>query len=95
MVMLDFICMDSAELFGTGGTEKFKMKIYISSGIRALARDSLIGKLALRPLGHTGQISSGGFIVLQYSDLWIKMDMWQYMFDTVYASIANAMFFKQ
>ena len=32
--MLDFIYMGSADLFRTGGSEKFKMKIYISSGMR-------------------------------------------------------------
>ena len=32
--MLDFIYMGSADPFGTGASEKFKMKIYVSSGIR-------------------------------------------------------------
>ena len=32
--MLDFIYMGSDDLFGTGRSEKFKMKIYVSSGIR-------------------------------------------------------------
>ena len=37
MVMLDFIYLGSADLFGTGrdwGSEKFKMKLYVSSGIK-------------------------------------------------------------
>ena len=34
MVMLDFIYMGSATCFERGGSEKFKMKIYVSSGIR-------------------------------------------------------------
>ena len=33
MVMLDFICMGSTELSEQAGIEKFKMKIYVSSGI--------------------------------------------------------------
>ena len=37
MVMLDFICMGSAELFGTGGGGEFKMKIYVFSGIHTHA----------------------------------------------------------
>ena len=35
--MLDFICMGSADLFGTEMERKFKMKIYVSSGIRTHA----------------------------------------------------------
>ena len=35
--MLDFICMGSADLFGTGREQRFKMKIYVSSGIRTHA----------------------------------------------------------
>ena len=34
MVMLDFIYMGSADLFGTGKERKFEMKIYVSSGNR-------------------------------------------------------------
>ena len=34
--MLDFIYIGSADLFGTGRGEKFKMKIYDSSGILTL-----------------------------------------------------------
>ena len=38
-----------------GGSEKFKMKIYVSSGIRTHNRQSTTGKLQrLRPLGHAG-----------------------------------------
>ena len=37
MVMLDNNCMGSTELFGTGWDKKFKMKIYVSSGIRTHA----------------------------------------------------------
>ena len=38
-----------------GGSEKFKMKIYVSSGIRTHTRQSTTGKLQrLRPLGHAG-----------------------------------------
>ena len=34
MVMLDFIYMDSADLFERGGSEKFKMKNMIPAGIQ-------------------------------------------------------------
>ena len=34
MVMLDFIYMGSADLFRTEGSEKFKMKIFVFSGMR-------------------------------------------------------------
>ena len=34
MVVLDFIYMGSADLFGKGKGGKFKMTIYVSSGIR-------------------------------------------------------------
>ena len=34
MVMLDFIYMGSADLFGTERSEKLKMKICVTSGIR-------------------------------------------------------------
>ena len=38
-----------------GGSEKFKMKIYVSSEIRTHTRQSTTGKLQrLRPLGHAG-----------------------------------------
>ena len=36
MIMLDFICMGSTELFGTG-IEKFEIEIYVSSWIRTHA----------------------------------------------------------
>ena len=42
-----------------------------------------------RPLGHTGQISNGVFIVLQYPDLWIQMELWQCMNEIGYGLIAN------
>ena len=35
------------------------------------------------------------FIVLQYPDIWIQMDMWQFMYGIGYALIANAKFCKQ
>ena len=46
--MLDFICMDSAELLGTSRERKFKMKIYVSSGIRTQARYFSKGKPAVK-----------------------------------------------
>ena len=48
MVMLDFIYMGSADLFGTaerGGSEKFKMKIYVSSGILTPVHDRKVSAL--------------------------------------------------
>ena len=44
-----------------GGSEKFKMKIYVSGGIRTHARQSTTGKLQrLRPLGHEGLMVISG-----------------------------------
>ena len=44
-----------------GGSEKFKMKIYVSSGIRTHTRQSTTGKLQrLRPLGHEGLMVISG-----------------------------------
>ena len=37
MVMLDFICMDLLSRSDRGGSEKFKMKIHVSSGFRTQA----------------------------------------------------------
>ena len=47
-----------------------------------------------RLLGHAGLILSAVFIV-QYSDLWIQMDMWQYLNGIGYGLIPNAKFCKQ
>ena len=44
-----------------GGSEEFKMKIYVSSGIRTHTRQSTTGKLQrLRPLGHEGLMVISG-----------------------------------
>ena len=44
-----------------GGSEKLKMKIYVSSGIRTHTRQSTTGKLQrLRPLGHEGLMVISG-----------------------------------
>ena len=44
-----------------GGSEKFKMKIYVSRGIRTHTRQSTTGKLQrLRPLGHEGLMVISG-----------------------------------
>ena len=48
MVMLDFICMAPLSCSERGGSEQFKMKIYVSSGIRTHAtplRDKLASAL--------------------------------------------------
>ena len=46
-----------------GGSEKFKMKIYVSSGIRTHTGQSTTGKSQrLRPLGHEGLMVISGLI---------------------------------
>ena len=46
-----------------GGSKKFKMKIYVSSGIRTLTRQSTTGKSQrLRPLGHEGLMVTSGLM---------------------------------
>ena len=47
MVMLDIISMDNTEMSERGGSEKFKMKIYVSSGIRIYKK-----RLLLRCIHH-------------------------------------------
>ena len=37
----------------------------------------------------------GVFIVLQYPDIWIQMDMWKCMYGIGYALITNAKFCKK
>ena len=70
--MLGFICNGSVDLFGTGRGQKFKMKIYASSGIRTQPRQSKTGKSApqtARPRGFDGD---QWFNVLQDNGLQIK-----------------------
>ena len=37
MVILDFICIDPLSYWEQAGIEKFKIKVYVSSGIRTHA----------------------------------------------------------
>ena len=67
--------MESTELFGADWDWK------IQNENLCLPRDSnpriATQRQRFRPLGHAGKISSGLFIVLQYPNIWIEMDMWK------------------
>ena len=92
MVIIDFIYMGPADLFGTGRERKIQNENMWSQ------RDSNPHHASprqesqrLRPLGHAGWISNGTFIISQYSE----MDMWQYLYGIGYGLIPNAKFCKQ
>ena len=75
MVMLDFICMGSAELSGTGRKWKNLNENMSPAGFEPTPGTPRQINQRFRPLGHIGKISSGVFIVLQYPDLWMQTDM--------------------
>ena len=59
--MPDFIFMSSADLFGTGRSEKLKMKIYVSSGTRKYATPRQVNQRH-RSLGHDALMLLSGLM---------------------------------
>ena len=63
MVMLDFIYMGSAYLFGTGKEQIQNENMCSHRDLNPHHASQRQESQRLRPLGHAGKISSGAFIV--------------------------------
>ena len=83
--MLDLIYMGSADPSKWGGSEKFRIKIYVSNRIRSQATPLQDRKVSALDRSVTPR--PFGYRLTVYTDIWKHIDMWQYLYEIGYGLI--------